>query len=349
MSLSPSAALAALGLFACAGGPPPPAHAPQPAVDAGHTAAPAWTLRGEFETVDEVLVAWDSYFEDYLVDLVGAVAERVPVTIAAPAYEDLDELRDALATYGLREPAVQFVEPPVDSIWIRDYGPIVARDNYGDPVVVDLRYAAGGHDDAFPDAVAGPLWTAPVVHADLDMEGGNLLANGRGTCVTTDRVIETPRFAGDADALRAAFRDAFGCERTLILPALAGEETGHVDMYVTIPAPDRALVAQFDPELDPENAARTDDAAALLSRAGFRVSRLPMGYTADGVFRTYTNVLPLPGAVLAPIYPDHPDGEHAAFAALARAYPGREIVPIAATEPMALGGSIHCTAMAVMR
>jgi len=69
--------------------------------------------------------------------------------------------------------------------------------------------------------------------------------------------------------------------------SLAGEETGHVDMFLTFLARDCVVAAQCDPEADPTNARILDETTGLLGRVGtplghVRVHRIPMPSRGDG-------------------------------------------------------------------
>jgi agmatine/peptidylarginine deiminase len=74
-----------------------------------------------------------------------------------------------------------------------------------------------------------------------------------------------------------------------------------------------------------------------------------MGWHGDGRFRSYANALLVDDAVLVPIYPEHPEGQREALAAFARALPDREVIPVVASDIIARGGAIRCTALTVHR
>src|SRR5690606_30360506 len=83
----------------------------------------------------------------------------------------------------------------------------------------------------------------------------------------------------------------------------------------------------------------------LLSR-GYTVLRTP-GWNDFGTHYTYTNAVVLNEVVLMPAYSSYPLENQQAAAAFAQAFPGRQIVPIAADGIVDFAGVLHCIVMHV--
>lgn len=320
-------------------------------------APPTWTdiddtpvrMPGEWEPVSDLLLAWDPELERFFVEVIAGALGQARITMAINHAGEADDIDRALAAAGLEPGEIELLVTPVQSVWVRDFGPLVVELADGRRRVNDLHYFAGEDDDRFPAVMTAVRWTDwQRAEVPLLMEGGNLLSDGRGRCVTTDAALEGDDGA-DADLLRLLLRRYFGCTRTVILPALEREPTGHVDMYVTIPGPGRALVGRYHPDDDPTNARRLDRAAAMMRRAGFSVTRIPMPANDDGVFRTYTNAAAINDVVLVPVYPEDVADEAEALALFAAAYPGRHVVPIDASLIITLDGAVHCATMTIPR
>jgi agmatine deiminase len=317
-----------------------------PASDLDDTPA---RMPGEWEPVSDLLLAWDAELQDFFVAVIAGALGQAPITMVVNHPSDADDLDRALAEAGLRLDDLDVLVAPVQSIWVRDFGPLVVDLADGRRRVNDLYYFAGEDDDRFPAVITQLRWTDwHRVEVPLLMEGGNLLSDGRGRCLTTDAALDSGDGA-DRDLLRLLLRRYFGCTRTVIVPALDREPTGHVDMFVTVTGPGSALVGRYHPDDDPDNARRLDRTAALMRRAGFSVTRIPMPTNDDGVFRTYTNAAAVNGVVLVPVYPEDVTEEAEALALFAAAYPGRAVVPIDASAVIALDGAIHCATMTIPR
>lgn len=294
--------------------------------------------------MDDVVVGWDPGLEGFYIDLIASLSNRVAVTLVADTRDNPGDIRRLLEEAGIDLENVQIVSLPTDSIWVRDFGPRVVRTDRG-RVAVDFSYSGRDSDDALSGHLA-TLWKLPLEELPIEVEGGNLLSNGRGTCITSVALFDqNPKLS--EQQLRAKLAESLGCQQLLILPALDGEPTGHVDMYASFTGPRDVLVGRYRSEDDSVNAEILDRAAAQLARAGFRVRRLPMPPDDDQVFRTYVNATPVNDAVLVPVYVETDKGEAEALRAWAAAYPGREIIPIASSELIELEGAVHCATLSV--
>lgn len=309
-------------------------------------------LPGEFEPVDRVLFGWHAgnwqyvrFFARYL----RHVTPDAKVLIAVEDERERTILSASLAAEGVDLTRVDFVIHELDSMWIRDYGPVLVRTRDGGFRVMDLPYHLDReNDDAFPSRFAHEE-QLPVTRPPLEMEGGHIQSDGAGRCVVTDDVLARNRlYDYTEDDVRRVLRQYFGCRHVAIVPALFAEETGHVDVFAYVTGPARVIVGSYTPEQDLVNSRRLNRTARLLRDAGFEVTRIPMPDNRHRrVFRTYTNVLVLNHTVLVPTFRQERQHERRALRAFADAFPGRRIVPIASDGVMGLAGALHCTAIAV--
>jgi len=308
------------------------------------------TLPGESGPVERVLFGWHAGnwgYLRYFGSVMRAVVRDARVLVAVESEGERLALMDALAGERVDLSRVDFVIHTLDSMWIRDYGPVLVRTRAGGYRVIDLPYHADRvGDDAYPARFAEEEGL-PLSRPPIAMEGGHLQSDGTGRCVITDDVLR--REAGPTEEeLRHVLRAYFGCHSVTIVPRLYAEETGHVDVFAYVTGPGRVLVGSYRREHDLVNSRRLDRAAALLREAGFEVTRVPMpGNSHRRVFRTYTNVLVLDHSVLVPVFRNDREHERRALRAIADAFPGRRVVPIRADGVMGLAGALHCTAIAI--
>ncbi len=292
--------------------------------------------------------------------LVSIASKEMPVLVVAA---NSKQQREALALLGGAGAAlgnVRFVRSPLDTMWVRDYGGFFLRTPAGGMTVLDAGYVAleaGGRrrDDRFPRRLAGVLG-APVRRTALTLDGGNVLTNGDGLCAVSETLIEenVARSHRTAPAVRKTLRLALAQQELVVLEPLAGEGTGHVDMFLTFPAVDAAVVGRYDPKDDPVNAAILDRnarrlAGKLTSRGPMKVYRVPMPSRDGGVWRSYTNVVLLPRTILVPTYRgQNPRIEREAMKVLATAS-GRRAVGINADSLIASEGALHCVTLGLPR
>lgn len=330
-----------------------PATSSEPA-EAGHQ--PVCRLPAEFEEQTALLLGSHQMLAEapqVFVEIVRAAHEHLGLLAIVESQADLRYAQRLLALNRLEAPNLRFLQIPHDTMWARDYGPMVLEQDGGRPALLDADYSSRGrpNDDAVPQSVASYL-KLPVVKVPCCIDGGNLLTNGRGMAVATTDLVTANLDAGWQEAdLVELLKQTYGFSQVVLLEPLGGETTGHVDMFVTFPSPGDVVVASVDPDFDPVNAAILDRNAQRLAEvqtpAGcLAVHRIPMPHSEGTVWRTYTNVVYANGALLVPVYPEVDlAGQAKALQLYTRLLPGWKIVPIDARKLSGLGGSLHCVTM----
>ncbi len=316
-----------------------------------------YRLPGEFERQGTIFLGCGElsiFFPDVLADVVEAVRHRVDVAALVNNVEGREAVRDILVSRGMPGDAVRYVEAAHDTMWVRDYGPLfVRRLDDGRAVVVDADYErySRPNDDNAPQAVASQLHLT-AIKAPLSIEGGNLLSNGRGLCVTTTTLLDRNRARGyEEQDVRSLLAEFFGAQETLFLEPLAGEPTGHVDMFAVFTDANTIVVGEYDPFLEPTNAAILERNAARLAQARgprgpLRVVRIPMPSREGEKWRTYTNVVFANGLLLTPEYHDLDcDEEKTARETYRQLLPGWRVSGIDVSALIANGGALHCISM----
>ena len=305
-------------------------------------------LPGEFTRPLMVLMAWprhDRLLLPYFTEILSVVAGEAPSTeVFVPSARVAAGLRHALKHAGVDDRSVRFTTLALDSVWIRDFGPLVVRTTKGGYQAVDLLYDGRRWDDGLPTRLAS-AWGIPARKVPLVLEGGNLQSDGAGRCLTTEAVLEDNGYS--PAKVKRLLREHLGCRQTIILERLEDEPTEHVDMFATVTGPGQVLVGSYAHEEDRVNARRLDITARQLAAAGFQVRRVPMPHHRDGVFRTYTNSLAVGNKVLVPVYADDRRHEARALQVFQQAYPGRVIVPVDSSEIIHRDGALHCVIMTV--
>ena len=174
--------------------------------------------------------------------------------------------------------AAEVIPAKYGDIWLRDTGPIFARD---DESAVALRFKTnswGGKYDLPDDATVGDdiarLAATPVRRFDFVLEGGAVDHDGEGTILTTRQTLSNPNRNGwTKAAAEQALADAFGARKIIwIDEGLKNDHTdGHIDNIARFVAPGRVVCqAPAGPE-DPN--AETLDAIARDARSCNRCER----------------------------------------------------------------------------
>jgi agmatine/peptidylarginine deiminase len=338
-------------------GPPQLEAPPEEPLPAEPAPVAEYRLPAEFERQGTIFLGCSelaTFYPDLLADVVEAVRHRIDIAALVVNAEGGKAVADILINRGLPTDAVRYVEVPHETMWIRDYGPLfVRRKSDGQAVVVDADYErfARPKDDNAPAVLASQLHLA-AVRAPVSLEGGNLISNGRGVCLTTTTLLTRNQERGcDEERLRNLLRLFFGAEETVFLEPLSGEPTGHVDMFAVFTDPGTVVVGEYNPFVDPVNAAILDLNAARLAQVRgpngpLAVVRIPMPPREGENWRTYTNVVFANGMLLTPVYGNlDPQGERAATETYRRLLPNWRIAGIDVSGLIGNGGALHCISM----
>lgn len=123
--------------------------------------------------------------------------------------------------------------PGVQDIWIRDWAPILARDESGNTTGIKFTYSpAYLTKTETKDDNTGKLLMQylkmPFVEVPLVLDGGNFSHNGNGIGIVTNRVISDNENLSIKE-IKDIFKKYLGIERIIFIPVESGDETGHTD------------------------------------------------------------------------------------------------------------------------
>ncbi len=125
---------------------------------------------GEFEHQSALLLACHelvSTAPGLLVDLVRATQGRIEVVALVSSVDEFETVTGLLRRHGLSQQHLHFIEISHDTMWARDYGPIVVQSRTGWPLVMDADYdLTRVHDDQVPYQFAR-LLQLPVVRVPV--------------------------------------------------------------------------------------------------------------------------------------------------------------------------------------
>lgn len=307
----------------------------------------------EFERQQAIVIAWRNDSEESCLvqlDIAREASRTVTVVVIVPPDNDIDVVSLRFADTGASLDDVIFLRLPVDSVWIRDYGPFFVRRNQGQFRLIDAAYDGVGRpaDDDFPIAFARQLGLV-TEQTGLGVEGGNLLTNGQGLLISTTKMVADNQHLGySMREMQTKLLSAWNADQLIVLDPLAGEPTAHVDMFATFVDAQTVVVASIDPKADRFNSRLLDRTAKRLgevhtSRGPLRVARIPMPPQYDASkWPSYTNVAFANGILLVPYYFEQDPTWHQAAAVYSRLLPGWKIIGIDCTDVIGMGGALHC-------
>lgn len=254
---------------------------------------------------------------------------------------------------------VQIVPGRFGDIWLRDTGPIFAR-NGDEAVAQAFSFNGWGgkyeleHDDTVASQIADAAGVLLQRH-DFILEGGAVDHDGEGTILTTGQcLLNRNRNTGwTAEAAEAALAESLGAAKVLWLgDGLLNDHTdGHVDNLARFVAPGVVAVPVGWGKGDP-NVEIYDDAARRLSEMTdargrtLKVMRIPSPGWVDGPDKralpaSHMNFLIANGAVVCPTYTNKGAGDFA-LKALETLFPDRQVIGLPSIAILSGGGSFHC-------
>jgi len=312
-------------------------------------------------------LGWPSHGDLWEDDLVPAQAEVAALAraLAGPGRERVKLMvhgeggaRAAHAALADVE-GLEIVPGLFGDIWLRDTGPIFAKED-GRDVAVGFRFNGWGdkyvleHDNEVAEQIARHagvvLDERPVV-----MEGGALDHDGEGTVLTTRQCLlnNNRNLNWTEDQAEVALADALGARKVLWLgDGLKNDHTdGHVDNLARFVG-QGVVVCPVAWGLKDPNADVYDETARLLSTMTdaqgrkLTVIRIPSPGLVDNdegriIPASHMNFLIANGAVLVPTYADEEAGRRA-VEALKSVFPHKEVIGLPSSAILTGGGSFHC-------
>jgi agmatine/peptidylarginine deiminase len=242
---------------------------------------------------------------------------------------------------------------PIDTLWIRDYGPVGLRESTGAPGVLDSvyrHYQSRRADDAVPTCLADAASVA-AYGVDLILDGGNLLLDSAGNLFTTERTyIWNKKYS--RDEVDSILKRNYGAKNINILPYAGfpgnpADGTGHIDMFVKLLSDNVVLIseAKKEPFASAVNAAvKFFKSRKAPDGEPYTILRVP-GWQSSETWYTYTNSLLVNGIALIPAYADYPAENETARKVYERA--GFTVRPIVSDATIRQGGSIHCVTQTI--
>ncbi len=265
-----------------------------------------------------------------------------------------------LARTGVDLSKVEFVVKPTNDAWCRDHGPaFVINPETKQKMIVDWRHNAWGgkyppydDDNRTPSAVAKYL-NLPTVNPGIIMEGGAVEFNGAGSVLTSKSCLlninRNPHLS--QEQIEQKLCDYYGVEQVLwVEGGIVGDDTdGHIDDTTRFINED-TVVACIEPNSSDENFEILQTNLSMLKNMRLvngkqlNIIELPMpkAVVIDG-FRTpgsYANFLICNAGVIVPVF-NNPN-DQVAIDILEKAFAGRKIIPLEATEIIWGQGSFHC-------
>jgi len=315
----------------------------------------------EYDPTQGVLYCFTSSYQSAVVtDLVVALTEDDQYDEIAYVWV-LSSSQQSIATSmfssaGANMSKVEFIVGPMDSIWMRDYGPHFIWQN-GTLGIVDSHYYQSRDNDNFIPTLVGDYLNIPTYDIGLYYSGGNFQPGPDRSGFATELLNnDNPSSQGFNESFIAELFSTYqGIDTLHVMPQLPSsvDGTGHIDMWMNIVDEDTVIISRFKPGSSPTAIEITDNAVPYMESLGFEVFRTP-AWNVGNTHYTYTNAFRVNDRYFVPYYDSgnsaYSDEDDEAFANFsAAAGPEVDIIPIDCYNIIPAAGAIHCIVMQVPR
>lgn len=299
-------------------------------------------IPAEYEPISAVVISWAAY-----TPMLTGIAQAV----SGPGKAQVWGVAAPASLPGVPAGKYSKINLPIDSVWVRDYGPFGITGS-GKPGIVDTiyrHYQYRRNDDAVPTGL-GKAKKIDTFAMPLILDGGNLMVDSKGTLFHTRRtyIWNSDKSQEQVDQLLKSY---FGVKRIVSFdyagyPGEPGDGTGHIDMFQKLLNDHTILisVAETEPfKSAAEKAIAWYKANKASDGEAYKIITVK-GWASDAWY-TYTNSLVVNGVAIIPSYSGKPEEEAAAKAAYEQA--GYTVVPVNSDDSIVSGGSIHCTTQSI--
>jgi agmatine/peptidylarginine deiminase len=308
----------------------------------------------EFEHQDALLLGFNElyvYHRETMVEIVRAIVGNIRIIGLVSDEAQRAQVHALLTARGIDTSNIEYFIWPTAMMWVQDFGPTFVVNEEATAIAFDFHHPNTDFENMLPVAFASQFGF-PINHAHMSLDGGNLLSNGEGLCLSTSTVLQDNAAREfKLEDIGQRLHKYLHFDKWTYLKPLVGEPTGHVDMFATFVAPNVVVVGSCDPAGDPVNAAILDDNAVTLSkvvtRAGpLRVERVRKPTHEDGKWFSYANVIFANGVLLVPQYPGvSSELDRDALVLYRRLLPDWKVVGIDCTSLIAKRGALHCVSL----
>lgn len=282
-----------------------------------------------------------------IADIANTISEFEPVALLA-AKQDHKRL------HAMVSKSVEIWDIPTEDLWCRDSGPLFAKVS-GELAISHLQFNGWGgkqvhqRDGQVAARIAERL-AVPIIASGLKGEAGGVEHDGHGLLMAHESSwVNNNRNPGlSRDAIEERLLAAYGAERMIWAPGVRGEDITdyHIDSLARFTGPGRVLINLPDhPDMEDSFHVAALETYDGLVAAKLDVEVIPeperQRVKAVDFVASYANYYACNGGVVAAQFGDS-KADEIARDALARHYPGREVVTLNVDALGEVGGGIHC-------
>ncbi len=293
----------------------------------------------EWEQSEGVLVSYSGQFGIPL-SLIAEMSQDCKVITIVQSSAQQTTVTNQYNTNGVNISNCSFYVAPLNSYWVRDYGPWFIVDGNNNVGIVDFPYdRPRADDDEIPVKIASYL-NVPLFGMNLENTGGNYMSNGLGVAASTTLVNDDNPSLSNTQ-INTLVNDYLGISNFYITADPLGDYIKHIDCWGKFLAVDKVLIASV-----PVTDSRYADYEAMATFWSNEISSYGNNYQVFRVYepngQPYSNSLILNKKVFVPTASGTGSGNNAAAIAIYQhAMPGYEVFSYASTSWVSTD-ALHC-------
>ncbi|MFA4853652.1 MAG: agmatine deiminase family protein, partial [Bacteroidales bacterium] len=294
----------------------------------------------EFEPTEAVLVAYPGQF-GIPISLIAEMSQDCKVITIVESSAQQTTVTSQYNSNGVNMSNCSFYIAPLDSYWIRDYGPWFIMINNNEVAIVDFPYNRPGrpNDDEVPVEMASYL-NVNLYGMDIMHTGGNYMSDGMGIAASTDLVTDE-NTSLTVPQINTLVNDFLGVSNYYITTDPLADYIKHIDCWGKFLDVDKVLITSV-----PVTDIRYADYEAMATFWENEISSYGDNYHVFRVYepdgQPYTNSYILNKKVFVPYVTGTGSAQNsAALAVYQQAMPGYEIFGISSSSWVSTD-ALHC-------
>ena len=310
------------------------------------TLPPDFRIPAEYEPVQAVVIGWMGYY-----DMLTEIAKATTTLANAKIWS----VEGPYSIPGVSSDLYSQVDCPLDTVWMRDYGPFGLSSLKNEIGIVDTiyrHYSYRRDDDALPTCL-GRQKGVDTFGANLILDGGNFMIDSAGNLFMTKRTYTWNNNKTKQEVDRILMEN-FRIKNIYALdyagyPNSPADGTGHIDMFAKLLNDFTVLISIADTEPYKSNALKAISFFENLTApdgGNYKIIKVK-GWEKSRTWYTYTNSLIVNNVVLMPSYSGYKELEDLAINAYKEGIEGVFVKPINSDSSIYSGGSIHCVTQTI--
>ena len=198
-------------------------------------------MPAEYTPHEFVWLGWEEYppYHQPFINLTKALVDRVPLRIIANDSLNLGNIKNEISENGIDTLNIQFYLIKDNRLWMRDHGATYVINKNGDRKVVDFGWTLYGTEEYLKtyfegnmdsvthhyqrslgqtgliDSIMGSIDHLSTIKTDVNMEGGSIEVNGKGTLILCEAVTIQRNPEKSKEYIESEFKKTLGTDNII--------------------------------------------------------------------------------------------------------------------------------------